>query len=332
MLPERSRDSLCNRRPKGGESLHAASLWACAVLAGAFLLCILPGVLPGIARAQSLVFSSGASIETADLDGSNRRPFVTVSDPSTPLVDQTVDASSQNVYWLLQDSMANETVFYRASPKDKTPHEIFRKAGSDIRCIAVDGQAGKIYWAGGGTTDAIQRADLDGTNIETLVSSIGIGLFDIVVDPAANEMYWTSTQVYTQKGTIHRATLDGLQPDSLVTGQGWPAGICLDRDRGWVYWSDNFWGEIKRARLVDGSDVESVVPGVGRPIGIALDPVGGKLYWVDPLTNRMQWSDLDGQNVANLLSVGAPERLDIRPGNETSVAPATWSDRRRQYR
>ena len=68
--------------------------------------------------------------------------------------------------------------------------------------------AGRVYW-----TDAkIQRADLDGNNVEDLVTLGLTGPHGIALDPAAGKMYWTDSG--TDK--IQRADLDGLGVEDLV--------------------------------------------------------------------------------------------------------------------
>jgi len=95
--------------------------------------------------------------------------------------------------------------------------------------IALDEVHGKIYWAGawsGGDTGIIQRANLDGTQVETLVSG---GLFmddypvDLVLDVPRNKMYWTNMANHK----IQRANLDGSQVEDVVTGVS-PFSIALD--------------------------------------------------------------------------------------------------------
>ncbi len=51
--------------------------------------------------------------------------------------------------------------------------------------------ASKLYWTDWGT-DKIQRADLDGSNVEDLVSSAGLnGPDGLALDMAGGKMYWT---------------------------------------------------------------------------------------------------------------------------------------------
>ena len=81
-----------------------------------------------------------------------------------------------------------------------------------------------MYWTDEGTAK-IQRAQLDGSEVEELVATGLEGPFGIALDVAGGHMYWTDFE--TDK--IQRAQLDGSEVEDLVTtGLEGPAGIALD--------------------------------------------------------------------------------------------------------
>ena len=161
-----------------------------------------------------------------------------------------------------------------------------------------------MYWTDWGT-DKIQRADLDGFNVEDLVTS---GEMEspqgIVLDVAGGKMYWTGGDK-----KIKRANLDGSDVQDLVTaGLESPQGIALDIGGEKVYWID--WGTgIQRADL-DGSNVEEIVTletGYPQGMGIALDVGEGRVYWTAWSHPAIRQADLNGSNAENLLTtVGRP--------------------------
>ena len=157
-----------------------------------------------------------------------------------------------------------------------------------------------IFWADR-DADKIQRANLDGSNIEDLVTQ---GLEDprgIALDVVGGKMYWTDRDA----DKIQRANLDGSNVEDLVTrGLRDPSGIALDVVGGKMYWTDRGRNKIQRANL-DGSNVEDLVTrGLRDPSGIALDVVGGKMYWTDWGTDKIQRANLDGSNVEDLVTRG----------------------------
>lgn len=130
----------------------------------------------------------------------------------------------------------------------------------------------QIYWTGYiEDMHMIQRANLDGSQVETLVTDEAT-LRRMAIDPAAGKMYWTNST----DDVIQRANLDGSQVDTLVTGEDFFHDLDLDTANGKIYWTnedlygDEFGGKIQRANL-DGMGIEDVVTVLGMPEGIALN-------------------------------------------------------------
>ena len=165
--------------------------------------------------------------------------------------------------------------------------------------IVLDVAGGKMYWVDiifdanrifGNDTSKIQRANLDGTNVETLFF-VGGSLFDIALDVAGGKVYWMTG------GKIQRANLDGTHVEDLVGNQISPSNIVLDVAGGKMYWGHLFFRKIRRANL-DGTNVEDLVDTVFRDI--ALDVAGGKVYWID-FWGNIRRANLDGTHVEDLV-------------------------------
>ncbi len=162
-----------------------------------------------------------------------------------------------------------------------------------------DDDAPKMYWADYGT-NKIQRADLDGSNVEDLITTGLNNPFGIALDVGGGKMYWTDYG--TNK--IQRADLDGSNVEDLISGLSRPYGIALDVGGGKMYWTDSRTSRIQRADL-NGSNFENLITtGLRTPWAIALDVGGGKMYWTDSGTNKIQRADLDGSNVEDLITTG----------------------------
>lgn len=169
--------------------------------------------------------------------------------------------------------------------------------------IAVRGKAsttGKIYWTDRNTRK-IHRANLDGSEIEDIVTRVGYYPADIVLNTIAGKMYWTNHF----EAKIQRANLDGSNVEDLVTsGLRHPDGIALDASAGKMYWTDFTANKIQRANL-DGSNVEDLVTrGPVRPDAIVLDALAGKIYWTNHEGNSIQRANLDGTDVQDLITSG----------------------------
>ena len=188
-----------------------------------------------------------------------------------------------------------------------------RRTGSlsAVPVIPLPDRGGKMYWADD-TTNKIQRANLDGSRLEDLVTTGLQAPSSLALDPDGGKIYWTDWE--TDK--IQRANLDGSQVEDLVTtGLPEPNGLALDTVGGKMYWVDRVTGKIQRANL-DGSGVEDLVTtGVGSPFDLALDPAGGKMYWTARVTNKIQRANLDGSEVEDLVTgLAGPFALALDPG------------------
>ncbi len=166
--------------------------------------------------------------------------------------------------------------------------------------IEIDTVNNVLYWINlkssfnSDTKANIMRSDLNGNNIETLVSYPDIKKSEgLALDVARNHMYWTDQS----SRKVMRADMDGTNQIEIVTGLDNPAGLAIDLTNDKLYWGD--WGDdlISRADL-DGSNVEIVInTDISTPKSIAIDQKGAKLYWTDSATNELKRANLDGSNV-----------------------------------
>ena len=188
--------------------------------------------------------------------------------------------------------------------------------------LAVDMAGGELYWTEktGNTTGKIQRANLDGTNVQ-LVKKLTSVPHGIAIDTTNSKIYVTNGW-----GKIQRLNLDGSNFQSnLITDLQHPKHLVLDVARGKVYWAeqtDNRTGKIQRAHL-DGSNVELVKELTSVPHGIAIDAVNRKLY----LTNswgKIQRLNVDGSNFQpNLITdLDAPQGVSV----DTAGRKIYWTE------
>ena len=77
----------------------------------------------------------------------------------------------------------------------------------------------QIYWTDF-RTHKIQRADLDGSNIETLITRLDTP-DGIALDVNRGKIYWTDESLWVGRGggAIQRANLDGSDIETLITGE-----------------------------------------------------------------------------------------------------------------
>ena len=161
----------------------------------------------------------------------------------------------------------------------------------------------KMYWIlrRGDGPDKIQRANLDGSDVENVIGrQFGGTIGGIALDVEGGKMYSTGY-------VIRRANLDGSDVEDLVPpsqGSWGPTHIALDIEGGKMYWTNAGERKIQRANL-DGKNIEDLVTytqGVRDLRGIALDVEGGKMYWTDRYTHKIQRANLDGKNIVDLVT------------------------------
>ena len=175
--------------------------------------------------------------------------------------------------------------------------------------LAVDVAGDNLYWTEktSDRTGKIQRANLDGSNVQ-LIKSLTSVPRAITIDTVNGKLYLTNSW-----GKVQRLNFDGsnFQTD-LITGLSSPADIILDVARNKLYWieqTSDRTGKVQRANL-DGSNVQLVKSLTSVPRGIAIDTINRKLY----LTNswgKVQRLNFDGFGFEPDLITGLDSLEDI---------------------
>lgn len=137
--------------------------------------------------------------------------------------------------------------------------------------VALDSAAGKIYWTQGiesddGLTAAIRRADLDGQNVEDVLTGLSRQVRGIAVDSVQGKIYWTDAF----NDAIYQANLDGSSPASVVSAVD-PHDVAVDPVAGHIFWTEGIdsnndpVASIRRANL-DGSMPVDILTGLSAQI------------------------------------------------------------------
>jgi sugar lactone lactonase YvrE len=155
--------------------------------------------------------------------------------------------------------------------------------------VAVDAAAGKVYWTnmGSGGKGSVQRANLDGTQVEYVVPKGGTYFAkQIQLDLVHGKAYWSDRDGLR----IQRCDLDGSHVDTLISNVKNPVGMALDIPNGFFYFSEKDGGTLKRAPMAmpaagqtaaNRKDVETLISGLDQPIDVGVDLPKGQIYWTD---------------------------------------------------
>ncbi len=108
---------------------------------------------------------------------------------------------------------------------------------SSLRGLAVDGTTGWMYWTAsdqiGGAT--INRAHLDGSSRQVLLSLPGFNPRQITIDPVAGKLYWAELEF----PGVARCNFDGTTAEILVLPAGsHPYGVAINPATREVWWSE----------------------------------------------------------------------------------------------
>lgn len=169
--------------------------------------------------------------------------------------------------------------------------------------LTLDPVGSKIYWGDAGKS--INAANLDGTNVTTLVSGLSFSPYGLGLDLTNNLTYCANFR----DGSICCIHLAGGQVDVLATGLIGPVDVALDLANGKIYWVEYNSGKLGCVGL-DGTGLTYPLMGLTSPQGIALDAANGVLYIADKIS--IQRANIDGSNLTLLAAL--PNAL----GNMTS--------------
>ena len=279
---------------------------------------------------------SGGRIESLNPDGSDRR---VVLDGLKRIPDGiAVDAEGGHIYWTnMGNPKANDGSIERADLDGRNRKTIV-PAGATFtpKQMQLDKKAGKIYWADREGM-RMMRANLDGTQIETLVDTSGgdarpgrdekkwcVG---IAVDHDGGKFYWTQKgadnagdgQILSANIELPKGEDPATRKDIEVLFANLPEPIDLDLDlsQRMIYWTDR--GNSPRGNTVSrapldgkGKGQEIVVNDLMEGIGLALDLEHSRMFFSD-LAGSVYSARLDGSEKKALL---------MAQGNLTGVAYA----------
>ena len=243
---------------------------------------------------------------------------------------ETPGCATGYIYWAKQrEGISGRTAWIRRAELDGRQVETVITSTHSwspyIGDVVVDRDSAQIYWLLGRTTFApegtprgmIQRASLDGSNVETLLSLDYPTLGELALDPIGRKMYWTY-----QDG-LSRANLDGSGLETIVpeSQMGDGEGLALDVARNRVYWADPGWTFLPtliRQASLDGSGIVTIheLTGTAVPYGMAIDLEAQRLYWADGWDAVIQCADTSGAAPETLVQhMGAIDiALDIPHG------------------
>ena len=277
---------------------------------------------------------SGGRIHSMNPDGSDRKVIVTDGRLPDGVV---VDVKAGHIYWTnMGNPSLNDGSIERADLDGSNRRVIVRPGDTFTpKQIHLDKANGKLYWCDREGM-RVMRANLDGSQIETLVEA-GRGDADrrdqnrwcvgITIDPKRKQIYWTQKGPDNgEQGRILRAGIDIPKGETAADRSDIevffdrlpePIDLELDLKNRVLYWTDR--GDPPRGNTVNRASIDAkpqapeiVVTHLMEGIGIALDVPGNRMFVTD-FAGSVYSADLDGKNERNFL---------YAQGNLTGIAYA----------
>jgi DNA-binding beta-propeller fold protein YncE len=227
------------------------------------------------------------TIERADLDGGNRVTLVPRGVTHTPKQIH-LETQTRMLYWCDREGMrvmrcaldgsAVETLVVAGDPAADLGDQTKWCVG-----IAVDPQAGHIYWTQKGSDNAgvgaILRAGIEIPPGQTAANRSDVEVWldrlpepiDLEIDHAQRVLYWTDRGDPPRGNTVNRAPLDapaaGARYEAVLTHLMEGIGLALDPPGGRMFVTD-LGGSVYAARL-DGSESHAITFAQGNLSGVA---------------------------------------------------------------
>jgi DNA-binding beta-propeller fold protein YncE len=173
---------------------------------------------------SKMYWTDREGVKRANLDGTGRE--LLTKEPARGFC--VLDLTAKRIYWA--DWPSGDIKSAAMSPEPTVTNIVTKQAAPFG--VAVDHRGGKLYWLELNLNkkkrekNEIRRANLDGTEVQTLVERPGAGFEGgLAIDPVAGKLYWSEAETRD----IGVSNLDGSQAQTLLsTGEAVPVGLAVE--------------------------------------------------------------------------------------------------------
>ncbi len=167
-----------------------------------------------------------------------------ILEDETDAMDIQFDSINQKIIWI---SPNTDIVF--ANPDGSNKQTLYG-GGGHIISLDIHFSSQKLYFLDRGP-DLIFRCDLNGDNVEEIISTDLFDAKSITINNTTDQLYWTNN------GQLYRSTIEGDNIEILGSAPGLDGlpELAIDEIEGKIYWMNSFDSSIYRCNL-DGSDIQ----------------------------------------------------------------------------
>jgi hypothetical protein len=279
---------------------------------------------------------SGGRVVSLNPDGSDRNVIVTECRYPDGIA---VDVSAGHIYWTnMGNPTANDGTIERADLDGQNRTTIVPQGGTFTpKQLQLETKSGKLYWCDREGM-RLMRANLDGSNIETLVDTsqgdprpgpdATKWCVGVAIDVDGDQVYWTQKGPDNAgKGRVFRAGIeipagqvasDRADIEVLYDGLPEPIDLELDLHKRVMYWTDR--GDPPRGNTVNRAPMDRDAKGRPAPEIVFTHLMEGIGIALDLKDDRMFITDFGGDVLSARLDGSDPKVLLVAQGNLTGIA------------
>lgn len=261
------------------------------------------------ANAQDRIFwgvnGAGASISSSRLDGSDVQKSVSLS--TTQGYDMETDFYKNILYF-------GDGAFVKSCNWDGTNIQTIYTATSGfmIGGLALDLKNNKLYYSQfqqniGVIT--IMRSNLDGTALETVVTSTAGQTYNLAISQSLQKLYWAVSSGLST--VIYRSNLDGSNVEALTTIATFVPGICIDDENQKLYlayWQNN---EVRMTDMTCSTVPALLFSASQGTFQMSVSNIENKLYFGEMSTKKIRKCNLDGTSPQDIITLPAGQIMAL---------------------
>lgn len=262
--------------------------------------------------AQKIYWTDGSAgkIQSANIDGSSGSPFNVASGVSSCFSAATDNTGAGELYWT---DFINHTI-KKVNLTSLVVTTLVTNAGAGIlgvRGIALNIPGNQMFWSDN-VTKKIQRSDLNGGSVTTIISAGLVSPGYVAYDPVSAKVYFADNGAGVKK--IMRCNADGSTLQDVVIGLNQVWGIAFNNADNCIYWIDSGIDKIQKGNVSSLNVTKvDVITGLTDNIrGLVIDALNNKMYWGDVTTQTIKSANVNGTGVTTLYSsISYPQGLAI---------------------
>ncbi|XP_067140476.1 low-density lipoprotein receptor 1-like isoform X1 [Centruroides vittatus] len=213
------------------------------------------------------IYQTGILVWSDSLDKSIKSAPIDTGKPIMKILTTDIGVSNDiavdwiylHIYWT--DAEKNSIYITDMSGKKKT---LIHTGNDKPRAIAVNPVEGWMFWTDYGNTAKIERAGMDGSHRQTIVSSDIKWPTDLTLDLVDRRIYWVDAKLHI----LCSADYSGRKRQVVYSSETiLKHPYSMDVFEDWVYWTDEETKNIHRANKFNGKEMK-VFSGIFSPTDV----------------------------------------------------------------